>query len=204
MVAGEETKMSKTILSWCGIVTLALSAALSAQTGTVPKIPTGTTVPPSGHAVPQPKTVPPAAPSVVATVTATGCVERWRADATAAPAGAAADKGPAGVAYMLTGVQGETQSASAAGTGKTEVTPPQTRYLLLPDSKVDFAAHLNHRVKITGSIAPQPSAGASLADAIADPTTRETNLPADSKSEAYRDNLVEVTALTMVARACGD
>ena len=105
---------------------------------------------------------------------------------------------------MLTRVQGETQSASAAGAGKTGTTSPQARYLLLPDSKVDFAAHLNHRVKITGTIAPQPSAGASLADAIADPATRETNLPADEKSEAYRDNLVEVSALTMVARACGE
>ena len=196
--------MCKTILLWGGIVTFALSAALSAQTGTKPQIPAGTAVPPSGHAVPQPKTAPPTVPAVAATVTATGCVERWRADSTAAPAGAAADKGPAGVAYMLTHVQGETQSAGAASAGKAEATAPQTRYLLLPDSKVDFAAHLNHRVKITGSIAPQPSAGASLADAVADPTTRETNLPADSKSEAYRDNLVEVSTLTMVGRACGE
>jgi len=195
--------MSKTILIWCATATLALGAGLGAQTSTAPQIPAGTAVPPSGHAVPQPKTAPPSAATVAATVTATGCLERWRADVAASAAGAVADKGPAGVAYMLTGVQGETQSASGAGIGKTETTSPQTRYLLLPDPKVDFAAHLNHRVRITGTIAPQPSAGASLVDTIADPSTRETNLPADSKSEAYQDNLIEVSALTMVARACG-
>lgn len=187
--------MSNTILIWCG--TLALGTALGAQANpAVPQVPTG-------HAVPQVQTQPPPAPAIVATITATGCLERWRADAGSSPAVAAGDKGPAGVTYMLTHVQGETHSASAAGTGKTDTTAPQTRYLLLPDAKLEFAAHLNHRVKITGTIAPQPSAGASPLDAIADPATRETNLPADDKSEAYRDNLVEVSALTMVARACG-
>lgn len=195
--------MSKTILTWYAAATLALGAGLGAQSGTTPQIPTGPTVPPSGHAVPQPTTASPSAVTIV-TVAATGCVERWRADASTPAAGAAADKGPAGVAYVLTRVQGETQSTGATGTGKPEPASPQTRYLLLPDPKMDFAAHLNHRVTIAGTIKPQPSAGASLVDAVVDPTTRETNLPADSKSEAYRDNLVEVSALTMVARACGE
>ena len=104
---------------------------------------------------------------------------------------------------MLTGIQGETRTTSNAGAGKTDATSPQARFLLLPDPKVDFAAHLNHRVRIAGLIAPQPSAGASPLDGIADPATRETNLPSGSKSEAYQENLIEVSALTMVARACG-
>jgi hypothetical protein len=193
-------KMSNTIPIWCAAVAFALTAGLNAQSSTtVPKIPAGTTVPPSGHAVPQPQTAPPARDPEAPTVTATGCLERWRGDAAA---GVPADKGPAGVTFVLTRIHGETTSASA-GESKTAATSPQARYLLLPDPKVDYAAHLNHLVKIAGTIAPQPSAGASVGDAIADPATRETNLPADEKSEAYQDNLIEVSALTMVARTCG-
>jgi hypothetical protein len=179
-------KMSNTIPIWCATLAFALTTGLSAQSSTtVPKIPSGTTVPPSGHAVPKPTTAPPeAVPPPV--VTATGCIERWQAEATA---GVPADKGPAGVTHVLTRIQGEDAK----------------RYLLLPDPKLNFAAHLNHRVTLTGTIAPQPSAGASVADSIADPATRETNLPSGgAKPETYQDNLIEVSTLTMVARACGN
>lgn len=178
--------MSNTIPIWCATLALAFTTGLGAQSSTtVPKIPAGTTVPPSGHAVPKPQTAPPE-PAPAPAVTATGCIERWQAEPTAA--GIPADKGPAGVTYVLTRIQGEAAK----------------RYLLLPDPKVNFAAHLNHRVTLTGTIAPQPSAGASVADSIADPATRETNLPSGgAKPEAYQDNLIEVSTLTMVARACG-
>lgn len=177
--------MSKRIPIWCTAVALSLGVGLSAQTSTTkPQIPSGTTIPPSGHAVPQPKVAPPAADPAAPAVNATGCLERWRAaEATAA------DKGPAGVMYVLTRIEGETS--------------PPKRFLLLPDPKINYAAHLSHLVKIAGTIAPQPSAGASIADAIADPATRETNLPAGEKAEVYQDNLIEVSALTMVARTCG-
>lgn len=188
--------MSNTIPIWCATIALALGTGLGAQSSTTaPKIPSGTTIPPSGHAVPKPQTAPPeAAPAP--TVTATGCLERWTAEA-----GVPADKGPAGVTFVLTGIEGGTTS-SASGTSKTTPASPQARYLLLPDSKVDYAAHLNHRVRIAGTIAPQPSAGASLADGVADPATRETNLPSGGAKPAYQDNLIEVSALTMVARDC--
>ena len=194
--------MSNTLPIWCAAIAFALGAGLSAQTSTTkPQIPSGTTIPPSGHAVPQPQTAPPAASPTAPTVTASGCLERWPGGGTAA---GAADKGPAGVTFVLTGIQGETTSAVAAGASKTTTTSPQARYLLLPDPKVDYAAHLNHRVKLTGKIAPQPAPGASVVDSIADPATRETNLPPDGdKPAAYHDNLIEVSTLTMVARTCG-
>lgn len=177
--------MSRDLPIWCTAVALSLAVGLSAQTSTTkPQIPSGTTIPPSGHAVPQPKTAPPAAAPGAPGVTATGCLERWQSDAST---GAAVDKGPAGVTYVLTRIQGEASK----------------RYLLLPDPKITYAAHLNHLVTIAGTIVPQPAPGASLSDAIADPATRETNLPAAGKPETYQDNLIEVKALTMVARACG-
>jgi hypothetical protein len=58
-------------------------------------------------------------------------------------------------------------------------------------------------VKVVGSIAPQPSEGASAVDRAVDPSRAETNLPEQPASEAYRTNLIEVSSLTMVSRSCG-
>jgi hypothetical protein len=138
---------------------------------------------------------------VVATVTATGCLERWTPTATAEAQ--PMPKGPDGVEYVLTQVEGRSRSATAEGGGVAERTPARTRYLLLPDPSIAFATHLHQRVKIVGSIAPQPAEGASEQDQAINPSSSETNLPQGAKSEAYQDNLVEVAKLTVVARSCG-
>ena len=135
---------------------------------------------------------------MVATVTATGCLERW-----APTPGDTAGKAPDGVQFVLTGIEGLTASATSAGVGTSEKTPPAARYLLLPQPSMNLAAHLNHRVKIDGTIAPQPSEGASLADNLSNPAARETNLPEGGESKSYRDNLIELSSLTMVAGSCG-
>jgi hypothetical protein len=137
---------------------------------------------------------------VVATLSITGCLERWAPDPAAAGDPSAA-KPPAGVQFMLTQAEGLAASATSE-TGKAQAAPPE-RYLLLESKTVDYAAHLSHRVRIAGTIAPQPSAGASLAQQIVDPSTRETNLPARPETVSYDGNLVDVSALTMVARSCG-
>jgi hypothetical protein len=136
---------------------------------------------------------------VVATVTATGCVQRWTpstADTTQPD-----DKGPSGVEYVLTDVQGETRSQTAAGGGVAERTSPATRYLLLPDPSLSLRSHLNHRVQIVGTVAPQPSKGASPRDEVIEPSSRETNLPT-TQPESFTDNVVEISKLTMLARKC--
>ena len=135
---------------------------------------------------------------VVATLSVTGCLERWSAD----PA-AAATQPPAGVEYMLTNVEGQTVSATST-TSTPQRAVATERYLLLPAKGVDYASHLHHRVRIAGTIAPQPSTGASLAQQLADPGSRETNLPATPEAKSYGGNLVEVSALTMIARSCGN
>lgn len=137
---------------------------------------------------------------VVATLSITGCLERWTPDP-AAGGDPASLKPPAGVQFMLTHAEGQAASATS-NTGKPQSAPPE-RYLLLESKTVDYAAHLNHRVRIAGTIAPQPSTGASLAQQIVDPSTRETNLPARPETASYDGNLVDVSALTMVARSCG-
>ncbi|MEO7134679.1 MAG: hypothetical protein ABI024_10715 [Vicinamibacterales bacterium] len=136
---------------------------------------------------------------VVATLSVTGCLERWAADATAG--GDVAANPPAGVQFMLTQAVGQSASATS-NSAAPQPAPTPARYLLLDNKSVDYAAHLNHRVRIDGTIAPQPSTGASLAQQIVDPATRETNLPDKAETASYSGNLVDVSALTMVARNC--
>jgi hypothetical protein len=135
---------------------------------------------------------------VVATVSATGCIERWSPQS-----GDTTAKAPDGVQYVLTRIDGKTLSATSAGGGAPEQTPAAARYLLLSQPSQNLAAHLNHRVKIDGTIAPQPTEGASLADNLSNPAARETNLPEGPESKSYRDNLVDVSSLTMIANSCG-
>ena len=140
-----------------------------------------------------------ASTGVVATVSATGCVERW-----SPMPGDTAAKAPDGVEFVLTRIDGKTASANAAGAGTAERTPPAARYLLLSQPSLNLAAHVNHRVKIDGTIAPQPTQGASLPDSLANPAARETNLPEGPEPKSYRDNLIDVSSLAMVARDCAD
>jgi hypothetical protein len=136
---------------------------------------------------------------VVATLSVTGCLARWAPDGSAG--GGAAEKPPAGVEFMLTDAQGQSASATS-NAAAPQPAPAPRRYLLLDNKTVDYAAHVDHRVRIAGTIAPQPSAGASLAQQIVDPSTRETNLPSQAETASYDGNLVDVSALTMVARTC--
>jgi hypothetical protein len=176
--------MSKLVLICCAALAVVAPAGLRAQTAP--------TVPPQGD---KPVT------GTVATVTATGCLERWVPPPPAPGSDTTADKGPAGVEYVLTRVEGQAASATG-GTGEPKKTGPETRYLLMSGPSLNLAPHLNHTVKIAGSIAPQPSEGASPEQQIVEPSSRETNLPAGPTSEAYKDNLVVVTSLTMVSKSC--
>ncbi len=154
-----------------------------------------------GAQTPAPQTEKPVA-GVVATVTLTGCLERWSNEATPSPDGAPGAKAPAGAEFVLTNVEGQTASATGAGATSAPTREHDARYLLLSSPTMAFAPHLNHTVTVVGSITPQPSEGASPAERIADPSRAETNLPAGPRSEAYRLNLVEVAKMTMVSNTC--
>jgi hypothetical protein len=181
--------MSKVFLMSCGTIALASATGLYAQTS---------------PATPPPGQGDKAVAGVVASVTLTGCLERWSSQATASPTGAPTEKAPAGAEFVLTQVDGQTASATAAGGGTPTATEQDKQYLLLSSPSIDLPAHLNHKVKIVGTIAPQPSEGASAVDRMIEPSSSETNLPQDRRSEAYRANLIEVSSLTMVARSCGN
>ena len=137
---------------------------------------------------------------VVATLSVTGCLQRWAPDSVTAGETAAAQP-PAGVQFMLTDAEGRAASATSTA-ARAQTAPTPQRYLLLESKTVDYAAHVNHRVRIGGTIAPQPSTGASLAQQIVDPSTRETNLPAKAETASYDGTLVDVSGLTMIAPTC--
>jgi hypothetical protein len=177
---GQEVGMRNRVLV-CG-PTIACLGALAISTATA-------------AAQSQPATV--SKTGVVATVSATGCIERW-----APQAGDTNVKAPDGVQFVLTGIDGKTVSATSAD-GAPGKTPSAARYLLLSQPSHNVAAHLNHRVKIEGTIAPQPTEGASLADNLSNPASRETNLPEGPESKSYRDNVVDVSSVTMIAKSCG-
>ena len=145
---------------------------------------------------------PPSA-GVVASITATGCLERWNSDQEASATGAPPDAPPAGAHYVLTQVEGREASATAAGGGTPGKPNRDTRYLLLTKTAADFDAHLHHTVKVVGTIAPQPTEGALPSERAADPSRSETNLPNGPERRSYRDNLIEVSSLTMVSAKCG-
>jgi len=169
-------QMRKSMLNWCAPMTLIAAIAQAQQPAQASHANTG----------------------VVATVTATGCVERWSPQP-----GDTAGKPPDGVQFVLTHIDGRTESATAAGGGTPEKTPPAARYLLLPQRTLNLASHLAHRVRIDGTIAPQPTEGASLADNLTNPASRETNLPDGPEPKSYQDNVLDVSSLTMVAATCG-
>ena len=172
--------MGKRVLFFCGTLAMTVTAFAGPNAG------------PQQQAQPGK-----ASTGVVATVTATGCVERWTPQQ-----GEATAKAPDGVEYVLTRVEGRTASATEAGAGTSERTPPAARYLLLSQPALNLAAHLNHRVRIDGTTAPQPTQGASLTESLANPASRETNLPEGPEPKSYRDNLIDVSSLTMVSREC--
>jgi hypothetical protein len=166
---------------WCPSLVLALGAlALPAAAA------------PGAPQEPKPET------GAVASVTATGCLDRWSAVKPDLGNGAPVERPPAGVQFVLTARDGETPAttpdAARSGTGK--------RYLLLDNPNVNYAAHLRHTVTVVGTIAPQPAPGASAEDRAIDPSARETNLPQRPEPAAYQMNLVEVASLKMVSADC--
>lgn len=177
--------MSRRILM-CGTFALAGGIALGAQTGQPPA----------------PRAETPAA-GVVASVTLTGCLEPFVAESAASPSDESAAQTPAGVKFMLTQANGQATPAPAAGGGGGATAERDQKYLLLSSPTLALAPHVNHTVKVVGTITPQPAPGATAEDKLADPSRAETNLPAGPRPEAYRLNLVEVSTITMVAKTCG-
>ncbi len=123
-----------------------------------------------------------------ATLTVTGCLKAW--DASVAPSDPASAGAAAG-RFLLTNIQ-----PSAPGTAEpgkvTPTTPPaNTQYVVTSEPDVNLAAHVNHTVRIEGTVA--------MSDAAANPARGHTG---SRTSNADRWTGLKATSLTMVSPAC--
>lgn len=149
------------------------------------------------------------------TTTVTGCISTWDAAMAAKASGsdttAGAAKGASSTAtakYVLTNVthdaMSKTDSASSKQNpyGSAAASHAPTLALEAKDTKVDFAAHLNHKVQLTGTLdakgdgQPQQSSTGTSGSTGTATTGRSTNaMPMTVPT-------FNVTALTMVAASC--
>lgn len=202
--------MKYSFFAACGVVTLASTMTLSAQTPATP-----TTRPQT------PAPTQPAARTDQNTVTVTGCLKGWDSTMGTAPADAMAKPGDpmakpgdpmaksgttptAGTRYMLTATDASKPATPSATTTPSttpgaQAHPQPSQYIVTAGSGVNLAAHVNHQVRVTGTVA----AGHAMTDKPAAPATR----PGDPKASTGMTGdkawgTLTATSVTMVSATC--
>ena len=167
--------MRHTIAATCGACAIAGISALAQTPSTQP-----------------PSTTPPAQAAQASggsPVTLTGCLKPWTGAAHhGSEKSPAADKRSphAGVKYMLSNIEGQ-----AAGTAPAS-------YALHADASVDLAAHVNHKVAITGTIPP----GAAKSSGAPSATAPATPGAASPMSASDMTPALKVTSVKMISATC--
>lgn len=198
--------MKYSFFAACGVVTLASTMTLSAQTPAAP-----TTRPQT------PAPTEPAARADQKTVTVTGCLKSWDGNMGAVPSDTMAKPGDpmakpgtapmASTRFVLTAI--ETGKPAASTTPSSTPTPttnpnapahPQaSQYIVTGGTGVNLAAHVNHKVSVTGTVA----GGHAMADMARTPATRpgdpkpSTGMTGDKAWET-----LTATSVTMVSATC--
>ncbi len=191
--------MTHAIFATCGALVVAGGLTMAAQAPTQPRPQT-----PAGS----PSTP---APTDDRTVTAAGCLKAWEATtggaATAPPAASATSP----VAkYVLTNVEDEATSARPETKPSTDtMAKPSTgmmtkQYILVAESGVNLAAHLNHKVRVTGKVSPAMDHSAAPATRPSDPAkpdqTPRTGMDRTGMDKSW--STLTVSSLTMVSATC--
>lgn len=212
--------MKYTFLAACGAVTLASAMTLSAQT---PAQPPATR--PQTPAPTQPATRTDQSP-----VTVTGCLKPWDnamgaggADPMAKPGDHMAKPGDpmakpgapmASTRWVLTNVQGDkamgqspSQSPSAGAASPAH--PQASQYVVMAGTGVNLSAHVNHQVRITGTVAAGMDHGnMAHADKPGDkPMARPGDAkPAPGMADRMGDDkkpaTLTATSVTMISATC--
>jgi hypothetical protein len=139
--AEEVTRMNNAIFAACGALALASTMTLSAQT------PTPTPAPPAWPQVTAPAE--PGQKPAMGVMTMTGCLKA--ADATMATT-------PADARYVLANAAMDrplfgAPPAAAPGTATPPAHPMAMQYTVVAGTGVDLTAHVNHQVRLTGTVA---------------------------------------------------
>jgi hypothetical protein len=200
----EDTDMLKhTITAACGALAVAGTMTLSAQTQPRPTTPR-----------PSPST-PSRTDEKITTVT--GCLKAWDATTGApatTPAPGATTPGAPANRFVLTNIEPNPMTAPSEGAparagGGAPIGGKQ--YVLTADTGVNLAAHLNHKVRVTGKVIAAPEHSA--ADATRPPeTTRPAEVPAPRPADPPRTadqpdmtkafTTLAVSSVTMISATC--
>jgi hypothetical protein len=206
----EDSIMKHAIIAACGAFTVAGTLTLAAQT------------PPQA---PRPAPSTPSTPtrSDDKTLTVVGCLKAWDATTGAPATGTATTPGTTAGApasrFVLTNVEPDSKDATATTpstsgtTGKTSMGTKQ--YVLTADTGVNLAAHLNHKVRITGkesTMAEHSAAGAATTTPRPSEPARPGEMPAPAPADPGRTapghdmakafTTVAVSSVTMISTTC--
>lgn len=139
------------------------------------------------------------------TMTVFGCLKAWDAAGVtppATPATAGAAGAPAGK-YLLTNV------VRFGAAGNTGATPPAqasaaggTQYVVMAESNVNLAAHVNHQVQITGRLSDQPAMSARPGDAPPAKPGESSTRPGMGDPLPNQSATITATVVTMVSATC--
>lgn len=184
--------MRNAMFATCSALALASAVTLSAQTPSLPR-----------PGAPQPSATTPARTDD-RSITVTGCLKAWEPKTEETPG--APNRANTAVAagtdkFLLANVEGE-----GNGTPGATTTPGLKQYMVMGDSGVNLAPHLNHKVRITGKVEAKPPV-----PPVPAPTTAEAQAqketatpgtaPAHPKDEDAISSLT-ASAITMVAETC--
>jgi hypothetical protein len=197
--------MKPPFLAACGALTIAGTMSLAAQTPTQP---------------PAPRPQPPAPTQPTrpdsSTVTVTGCLKPWDNTMGTVPNDAPARSGATpmpGTRYVLTDVAPDTRAPGQPGAQPGTPMPPapagppahpQTaQYIVMAGTGVNLAAHVNHKVTISGTtehMAPAMAPGTPPAARPGDPAPATSTQPPAKADKAW--STLTATSLTMVSTSC--
>ena len=192
--------MKYAILATCGALAVATTLTVSAQT------PTSTPRPPSPTPAPSTPTMSKSGPDDK-TITVTGCLKNWDNSMGTAPAGTGA------TTYVLTNVESDDTMAKPKpeGTAAMAQSTVATQYVLTAASSVNLTAHLNHKVRVSGTTSKM--AGHSAVGATAPSDTRkpgesdkgkpgDPSRPVMDRAGDKAQAKLNVTSVTMVSATC--
>lgn len=191
-------------LAACGAMTLTATLGLSAQAPVQPP----TTRPPA-------PTQPSARVDRVA-IAVTGCLKPWdntmgtpSADSIAASPGSTP---MAGTRYVLLDVEtdkpGDTPADRPAPTPPPAVAaghPQLAQFIVIAGAGVDLAAHVNHKVRLMGTVDPEPAPSSSVATPAprpGDPPAPVVPKPASQAAAEKKWATLTATSVTMVSTTC--
>ena len=184
--------MRYAMFATCSAFAVASAVTLSAQTPAAPR-----------PGAPQPSAATPARTDD-RSITVTGCLKAWEPKTENTPG--APNRANTAIAagtdkFLLANVEGE-----GSGTPGATTTPGLKQYMVMGDNGVNLGPHLNHKVRITGTVDAKPPVPPAPAPTTAEAQAQKDTAtpgaaPAHPKDEDAISSLT-ASSVTMVSDTC--